>query len=89
MVLWNAAWPWGMVAAEARPHVAGQQAAGILPWVDAHSNEDVQRLRDEHKNIGHLHQNFQLGGPEKHTGTDDPWHAVQESGGVGRFLVPG
>ena len=35
----------GMVAAETRLHVAAEQAAGILPWVGAHSNGDVRRLR--------------------------------------------
>ena len=30
-----------MVAAEARLHVAGQQSAGIVPWVGSHSDEGM------------------------------------------------
>ena len=35
----------GMVADEARQHVAGQQAAKHIPWVGAHSKEDAHTLR--------------------------------------------
>ena len=34
----------------------------------------------------HQLQNFQLGGPEKLNGTDDPRHALQKNGGLADFL---
>ena len=61
----------GMVAAEARRHVAGQQSAGHIPWVGAHSEEN------------RMHRNsFQVGRPKKLAGTGDPLHALQERGGL-------
>ena len=51
-----------MVASEARPHVAEQQAAGTLsPWVCAHDVADAGEQRSKM----HLVHNFHLGGPEK------------------------
>ena len=62
-----------MMAVEARPHVAVQQAAGNVPWVRAHSDEDVRRLQGKHRS------------PEKLTGADDPRHTLQENGGLADF----
>ena len=49
-----------MVWVEARLHVAVQQAAGIVPWVGASSDEEVQRLRETYQNSLHLLQNSNL-----------------------------
>ena len=73
------AWPWEWL------HVAGHQAAGIVPWVGAHSVENVQRVHGEHRSRMHLLKNFRLGSPEKLTGANDPRHALQEHGGLADF----
>ena len=54
-----------MVAVEARQSVA---------------DDGTHRLRAEQQHRMHQLQNFQLGGPEKLTGSDDPRHALQECG---------
>ena len=41
--------PLGMVAAETRLHVAGQQAAGTVLWVGANSQEEWQRLTSQYQ----------------------------------------
>ena len=69
MVFWCSL-PLGVVAAEARLHVAGQQLAGIVPWVGAMSNEEMQRLQDKCQCNMLLLQNFQLVGPDRLTGAD-------------------
>ena len=74
-----------MVAAEARSLAAGQQAAGTVPRVGTNDHEEVQRLQNTYQSTMLLLQNFQLGGPEKVTGTDDPRHALQENGGPADF----
>ena len=66
-----------MVAAEARLHAAGQQSAGVVPWVGSH-DEDVRGSELYHSRTHQL-QHFQLGGPDKLTGADEPWHTLQES----------
>ena len=73
------------VASETRLHVAEHQAAGIVPWVGAHTDEDIHRLPGGHWCRMHQLQNFQLAGPEKLTGADDPRHALQEHGGSADF----
>ena len=70
----------GMVAAETRGRVAALQASGGLPWIGADDPSDVQRLQTEHAVRMHRLSNFQLGGPEKLTGTDVPRHALREKG---------
>ena len=60
-------------------------SAGHVPWVGVHSDEDAQRFQGEHQNSNARLQHFQLGGPEKLTGADDPRHALQECGGLTDF----
>ena len=43
------------------------------------------RLHGEHRSRMHPLQNFQLGGPGKLTGPDDPWHTQPENGGSADF----
>ena len=61
-----------MVAAETHGRVAAQQAAGSLPWVGVDDPSETQRLQAEHAAKMQKVANFQLGGPEKFTGADDP-----------------
>ena len=68
------------VASETRLHIAEEQAAGTLPGVGAHDEAEVERLHEEHRRRMHPLQNFQLGGPKKLIGADDPRHAPQENG---------
>ena len=72
----------GMVAAEARGRVAAQQASGSLPWIGVDDPSDFQRLQAEHAVRMQRISNFQLGGPEKLTGANDPRHALQRNGGL-------
>ena len=53
----------GMMAAAAWLHLAGQQAAGNVPWVGANSHEKVERLQQRYQSTMLLLQNFQPGGP--------------------------
>ena len=57
----------GVVASEARLHVAGQHAAGTLPWVGASSTEETQRLQETPR------------GQEKLSKANDPRHTLQEN----------
>ena len=43
---------------------------------------ELQRLQADHAVRLQETVNFQLGGPEKLTGTDDPWRALQKNGGL-------
>ena len=70
--------PLGVVASEARLHVAEQHAEGTLPWV-CPRGADAERLHGEHQSTMHLFQNLQHRGPEKLIGAD-PRHALQENG---------
>ena len=72
----------GLVAAETRRRVAAQQAAGSLPWIGVDDPPEEQRLQADHANRVQESANFQLGGPEKLTGADDPQHALQKNGGL-------
>ena len=70
-----------MVAAETRRRTAARQAGGSLPHgVDDPSEE--QRLQAVHATRVEETDNFQLGGPKKLTGADDPQHASQKNGGL-------
>ena len=65
----------GMVAAEARLHVVGQQAAGTVPWVGANNHEELMQR----------HQNQVPSSKNSSTGADDPRHALQENGHLADF----
>ena len=70
----------GMVAVEARVHVAERLATRTLPWSGANDHEEVQRLQNTYQSTMLLLQNFQRGGPEKLKGADDPRHALKGDG---------
>ena len=72
----------GMVAAETRGRVAAPQASGSLPWIGADDTSETKRLQAEHAAKLQRVSNFQLGGPERLTGSDDPRYALQEHGGL-------
>ena len=59
--------------------VAAQQAAGSFPWIGV---EDPSEPQADHAARVQESANFQLGGPEKLTGADDPQHALQKNGGL-------
>ena len=61
----------GMVAAEARLHVAVRQAARTLPWIGTNDPVDEQRVQAEQKSKMQRIQGFQLGGPGKLIGAND------------------
>ena len=63
----------GMVAAEAQTRVAAQQAGGNLPWFGVDDPSQMQRLQTDYAERMQKISNFQLGGPEKLTGADDPF----------------
>ena len=71
----------GLVAAETRGSTAARQAAGTLPWVGVNDPAEEQRLQADHAAKRQESANFQLSGPEKHTGAHDPQHALQKNGG--------
>ena len=72
----------GMLAAETRGSLAARQAAGTLPWIGVNDSAEEQRVQADHAARLQESGNFQLGGPEKHTGAHDPKHALQKSGGL-------
>ena len=72
----------GMVAAETRGSIAARQAAGTLPWIGVNDPAEEQRRLVDHAARLQESANFQLGGPEKLTGTHDPRHALQKNGGL-------
>ena len=72
----------GMVAAETRRRIAARQAEGSLPWIGVDDPSEEQRLQANHAPRVQETTNFQLDGPEKLTGADDPQHALQKNGGV-------
>ena len=65
-----------MAAAETRRRV-GAQAARSLSWFGVDDPLDFQRLQAEHAVRLHETANFQLSGPEKLTGANDPRHVLQ------------
>ena len=71
-----------MVAAEARGRPAARQASSSLPWIGVDDPSDFQRLQAEHAVRLQETTNFQLGGPEKVTGANDPRHVLQRNGGL-------
>ena len=77
----------GMVAAETRMRVAAQQAACTLPWGGVDYPSELQRWQADHAVRLHETANFQLGGQEKLTGTNDPRRVLQRNGGMGRPVV--
>ena len=72
----------GMVAAETRGSIVARQAGGALPWIGVSDSAEEQRLQADHAAKLQESANFQLGGPEKHTGSNDPQHALQKNGGL-------
>ena len=62
--------------------MSAQQASGSLPWIGVDDPSDVPRLQAEHAVRVQETANFQLGGPEKLTGANDPRHVVQKNGGM-------
>ena len=74
-----------VVAAEAQQHRAGnkrQESFLVL------ARAVMKTCNGSMKSIGAectYFENFQLGGPEKLTGADDPRHALQENGGLADF----
>ena len=72
----------GMVAAETRERVAVQHASGSLPRIGVDSHSDVKRLQTEHAVKLQETANFQLGGPEKLIGANEPRHVLQKNGGL-------
>ena len=68
----------GMVAAETRGRVAAQQALSSLPWIGVDDLSETKRLPAGHTAKMQIISYFQLGGPEKLTGADDPRHALQK-----------
>ena len=64
-----------MVAAETRSRVAAHHAAGTLRWFGVDDPSEMQRLQTDHAERMQEISNFQLGGPEKLTGAEDPRHA--------------
>ena len=69
-----------MVAAEARPRVAVQEAARTSPG--SHDSLHERRQQDEQHSWMQRIQNFQPRVPEKLIEGDDPRHAIQENGGL-------
>ena len=72
----------GMVAAETRGRVAAQEPTGSLQWTGVNGPSEIQRLQAEHTAKFQKVSNFQLGGPEKLTGADDPRRALRKNGGL-------
>ena len=72
----------GMVAAETRGSIAARQAAGTVPWVGVTDPAEEQRLQADHAARLQESSNFQLGGPEKLTGSHDPRRALHKNGGL-------
>ena len=62
---WECSLALGVVAAEARSHVAGHLTAGIVPGVGASSIEEMRRTQDKYQSTMHLLQHFQPGEPRK------------------------
>ena len=56
-------------------------AARTRPWIGAGDSLHERRLQDEQRDRVQRIENFQLGGPEKLIGADDPRHAPQVNGG--------
>ena len=79
MAPWSAAWPLGMVAAEARGSIAARQAAGTLPWIGVNDSAEEQLLQADHAARLQESVNVQLGGTEKLTCAHDPRHALQKA----------
>ena len=71
--------PFGVAAAEARLHIAVQEAARTLSWISTHDPVDEQRLQDEQNSKMQRIRDFQLGSTRKLTGADDP---LQENGSL-------
>ena len=71
--------PWSAAAlvAETQGRVAAQKAAGSLPWIGVDDPPDIQHLQAAHELRLQETANFQLGGPGKSTGADDPRHTLQ------------
>ena len=69
---WTAAWLWD----------GGVEASSSLPWIGVDDPSDAQRLQAEHAVRLQESANFQLGGPEKLTGANDPRHALRRNGGL-------
>ena len=67
---------------DGRGRVAAQQASGSLPWIGVDDPSDFQRLQAEHAVRLQETANFQLGGAEKLTGTNDPRRVLQMNGGL-------
>ena len=71
-VPWSVVWDCGWL--QPRPdctRVAAQQAACTLPWIGANNPVEGQRLQADYNSKMQQVQDFQLGGSEKHLGTDD------------------
>ena len=64
--------PLGMVVAEARLHVAVQQAARTLSWIGTNDPVDEQRLQAEQNGKMQQIQDLQLGGSENLIRADAP-----------------
>ena len=78
-----------MVAAETRERMAARQVAGSLPWIGVDDPPEEQRLQADHATMLQETANFQLGGPEKLTGADDPRHALQEKRKLNKHVIRG
>ena len=70
------------MAAETRGRVAAKQASDSFPWIGVGDLSEIQRLQAEHTAKLQRVSNFQLAGPEKLTGADDPRHALRNNGGL-------
>ena len=76
---WSAAWPcgwWRQKRGDAQPRSKRQAASHGLAWTIHQKNSDCKQTRVQES------ANFQVGGPEKLTGADDPQHALQKNGGL-------
>ena len=65
-----------MVAADTRLNIA-QRDARTLPWIGTGRTVQTEHISE----LQRIHV-FQLGGPDKHIGADDPRHALYENGGL-------
>ena len=82
---WECSLSLGMVAAETRGRVATRQTPGSLPWIGGDHASDAHRLQADRAVRQQETANFQLVGPEKFTGADDPPHTLQKNGGLADF----
>ena len=79
---WSAAWLWDWLRLHREDALLLTRRHAAFPWIGVDGPSDADFLQADHAGRQQETANFQLGGPEKLFGADDPRHVLQTNGGL-------